>query len=175
MRECPRLLVLDPIHEWDDTCVAVTDWDTVLDDIVKPRFRIAVQIEEDYPEQLIKACELVMSEDVGNCVLCIDEVPLYFRNKSEPPQEFVEAVTHGRHKNVSLVLIAQRPIAFPILMRSQASTIYAFRTNEPRDVVWLRDFAGDNALRAKYLKGHAYVRLDDDDLTDDPAGVHDDS
>lgn len=59
-----------------------------------------------------------------------------------PKEGWVEQVERGRHYGVSMLLATRRPARVWRTATANADTIYAFRTNEPRDVAYLRDYAG---------------------------------
>lgn len=161
MRGCPRLVIQDPLREWGDSCLVVNDYDTLFDEVQRERFRIAVQIEEDLTDQAAIIAKLVRSDDVGNCVFGQDELSLMYPNRNDVPEEVTDVMRFGRRQNVSVILITQRPVDCPILLRSQLTDLYIFRTHEPNDIKWLRAIVGKtDSERALKLRGHQYIHFD---------------
>lgn len=79
----------------------------------------------------------------GDVTFLVEEIDIF----SSPHQigpAFQNVVQRGRHKNISLVGISQRPFGIHRLLTSQAKEIYIFSTNEPRDREYLRNLLGTN-------------------------------
>lgn len=57
-------------------------------------------------------------------------------------ENLAKLVRMGRHRNIEVVAITQRPYELDIMFRSQAKEIYVFNTTEPRDRDWLRKVVG---------------------------------
>lgn len=54
----------------------------------------------------------------------------------------------GRHRHLSLLLVAQRAASIPIDIRSQINRIVTFAQHEPEDIDWLKVFFSKEQLRA---------------------------
>lgn len=175
LRPSTRLIALDlapdPDNSWSSDCVSVDSWDEAVDQVTRERFRIAYQGIDDPIDSLTVACQLAMAEDVGRCVLVVDELRLFFRRRGVPPPEIVEDIfrlarvdrpDYGIAGFVSPVLITQRPIDCPIDLRSQLTDIYAFQTTEPADVAWLSDVVGgrQEAQKVLALARRQYIHWD---------------
>lgn len=157
----PRLLVVDPLCEWGDVTVMCFDWETVLEECRQDRFRISICIDENPREILDFACRIARDEEVGHCVLVVDELSLFFRRGEEASESIQGVVRFGRRENVSLMLISQRSYDCPIDLRSQLSDIFAFRSHEPRDIQALGQMVGrTEAQRVLALRGHSHYHWD---------------
>lgn len=78
----------------------------------------------------------------GNCILVIEEASLVFR-KGERIEGWPRSIIFlGRHRNVSLIVTAQRAASIPIELRSQATRIVSFAQHESDDLNWLKSFFG---------------------------------
>ena len=75
---------------------------------------------------------------------------------------FAAIVQRGRHKNISLISVTQRPYGINRLLTSQAKEIYVFNTNEPRDREYLRTLLGQEMdVKLDALKQYEYVHWQD--------------
>ncbi len=79
----------------------------------------------------------------GNMVFLIEEVDIYSSPHKIGPA-FKNVVQRGRHKNITLIGISQRPFGIHRLLTSQAKEIYVFSMNEPRDRDYLRGLLGSD-------------------------------
>lgn len=79
----------------------------------------------------------------GNCAFIVEECGVAFYKGERIPDWLSEIIFLGRHRNVSVILTAQRAASIPIELRSQASRFISFRQTEKRDLEWTRDYVGD--------------------------------
>lgn len=143
---CDRLIVLDYMadpapHGWAADCVVVTTWDDLLEQVQRPRFRVAVQIDEDPAEVLDLVCELARSESapnrpaVGPVMLVVEELSIPFHNPtvkcSQPVQEVVRM---ARREGVSFLMITQVFVDCPKLIRRHLTDLYLFHTQDQTDL-----------------------------------------
>lgn len=138
LKNCNRLVFIDPQQEWGEECEAVLSWEGLLQAVRKPRFRVAIWIDfrsdglspEEYVDTVISVCQ---HPDVTNCVLAIDELSWFF--PSGDTSEAVEALFRfGRRQRVHFWGISQRYVDCPIIARSQSTDLYCFRTHEKADI-----------------------------------------
>jgi hypothetical protein len=104
-------------------------------------------------------CRLVYA--LGNMCLLVEEVDCY-AGTFNISDSLTNIIQRGRHKNISLIGITQRPFGIHRLLTSQAKEIYVFSTNEPRDREYLRLLLGqdvDSKLDA--LKQFEFVQWQD--------------
>lgn len=79
----------------------------------------------------------------GTCHLVMEEMGFYFEPGSRAPSWMREAAFLGRHRELSLILTAQRPTSIPTDLRSQASRIICFNQIEKSDIGWLSSYFGE--------------------------------
>lgn len=71
--------------------------------------------------------------------------------------EYAELIARGRHLGVSMCAISRHPYAIPIDLRREASRVFAFQLQEPRDIEWMRDLMGDAAYELPKLERHEFI------------------
>ena len=74
------------------------------------------------------------------------------------PDHAFRIVNQGRHRNIRVIACARRPARVSRDLTANASRIVAFRTVEPRDVSYLREFMGPGADQLRDLA--PYTALD---------------
>ena len=158
----PRLFVYDVMSEYKDGVVFgpenYNEFLEFLRKVYPGRFRLIYRPIKP-KEEIEQIGELVYS--LGNCCFTIEEIDCY----STPYQisdNFAAIIQRGRHNNIKLIGITQRPFGIHRLLTSQAKEIYVFNTNEPRDREYLRILLGqeiDSKLDA--LKQYEYVHWQD--------------
>lgn len=79
----------------------------------------------------------------GNCIFAVEEAALVFEQGERISGWAKNIVFVGRHRNVSLLVTAQRAASIPIALRSQATRLVSFAQHEGDDVRWLKGFFGD--------------------------------
>lgn len=158
----PRLIVFDTMSEYENGVVfGAENYEKLLEfwrTVYQQNFRIIYRPIKP-AEEIERIGELVYA--LGNCCFLVEEIDCY----SSPFQisdNFAAIIQRGRHKNITLVGITQRPFGIHRLLTSQAKEIYVFNTNEPRDREYLRILLGqeiDSKLDA--LKEYEYVHWQD--------------
>ncbi len=98
---------------------------------------------------------------IGDCCLLVEEIDCYCTSY-QIGDEFAHVIQRGRHKNITLIGVTQRPYGIHRLLTSQAKEIYVFNTNEPRDRDYLRILLGQE-IDAKLdgLEQYQYVKWTD--------------
>ena len=158
----PRLVVFDTMSEYENGVIFdAENYHECLEfwrKVYRGRFRLiyrplqpAVEIE--------RICDLVYT--IGNCCFLVEEIDCYC-SAYQISDTFAAIVQRGRHKNITLIGITQRPYGINRLLTSQAKEIYIFNTNEPRDREYLRTLLGQE-IEAKLdaLKQYEYVHWQD--------------
>ena len=162
MEPKPRLLIFDTLSEYDQGVVFGTEDREQLRDFWKKvygkNFRIIYR--PILPEQEIDAfCELVFG--LGNLTFAIEEIDCYC-SAFKISDQFAAVIQRGRHKQIELIGITQRPYGMHRLLTSQAKTMYIFNTNEPRDRDYLRIYCGAEIdAKLDSLKQYEYVKWED--------------
>lgn len=101
-------------------------------------------------------CRIVMAG--GNLAFIVDEVDMYFKN-GDPGEAFGDVIRRGRHHDVELIGITQRPRQMGEL-RSMANVLYIFETHEPSDLAYFRQAFSEKLIEMiKRLKQYEYVRV----------------
>lgn len=77
----------------------------------------------------------------GNMLFVVDEVDL-FCSPSRIPDALSDCVSLGRHSCLDMLFLARRPAEVHREITSQADWIRAFKTTEPRDLVYLEQVGG---------------------------------
>lgn len=110
-------------------------------------------------EEIDRIADLVYY--VGNVCFLVEEVDA-FCGPYQISDAFAAVIQRGRHKNITLIGITQRPFGVNRLLTSQAKEVYVFSTNEPRDREYLRNLLGQE-IEAKLdqLEQYQYVSWQD--------------
>jgi len=148
----PRLLAYDPFREHD---VLHLDWSELCDflDYAESLERFRVGLSEPGHEAHFCALALVVGHRLQQeprarqLVTLLEEADLLARPGQEPPV-LADLVARGRHEGIELVAVSRRPAEVSRLITSQAEHFYVFRTQEPRDVAYLRSYIGETAAAA---------------------------
>ena len=106
-------------------------------------------------DEIEEIADLVFT--LGNMTFLVEEVDCYCTSY-QISDAFSHIIQRGRHKNISLIGVTQRPFGIHRLLTSQAKEIYVFGTNEPRDREYLKLLLGE-AIEPKLdqLKQYEYV------------------
>jgi hypothetical protein len=109
----------------------------------------------------------------GNLTLLVEEIDT-FGSPQKIGRYFAHIVQRGRHRNITLIGITQRPYGIHRLLTSQAKEICVFSTNEPRDLDYLRDLLGGNEIEnlIKGLNQFEFVRWREGELKVCKAGTN---
>ncbi len=110
-------------------------------------------------EEIEQIADLVYT--IGNICFLVEEIDCYC-TAYQIGESFAHVIQRGRHNNITLIGVTQRPYGIHRLLTSQAKEIYVFNTNEPRDRDYLRILLGqeiDEKLDA--LKQYQYVKWTD--------------
>lgn len=77
---------------------------------------------------------------VGNSLLVLEEFSTIHSRGNVLPTWLSNQIFMGRHRRVSMLVVAQRSASIPIEFRSQATRLITFAQHEPDDLGWLRTF-----------------------------------
>ena len=84
--------------------------------------------------------------------LVIEEASYIFAPGARAPQWLRDPIFLGRHREISILMSAQRPTSMPVDIRSQASRVIAFSQHEMRDILWLEDYFGEDTWEIPGLR-----------------------
>lgn len=90
-------------------------------------------------EEIEYVADLVYA--IGNVTFLVEEIDC-FCDQHQISESFAHIIQRGRHNNITLIGITQRPYGIHRLLTSQAKEIYIFSTNEPRDREFFRTLLG---------------------------------
>lgn len=79
-----------------------------------------------------------------SCTYVVEEASLVFEKGGRLPGWANDIVFLGRHRDVSMIVTAQRAASIPIEIRSQAHRVVSFAQHEGDDLKWLRGFFGND-------------------------------
>lgn len=104
-------------------------------------------------DRFLELCELVYL--CGNMTFVIEELDLT-AGTFDNDIDFLSLIKRGRHRNVNVIGISQRPFGINRNITSQAKEIYSFAQLEPRDIDYLRFYLGDSAGIIQTLKNYHF-------------------
>jgi len=158
----PRLVIFDTMSEYENGVVfGAETFDQCLGfwrRVYRQNFRIIYQpLNPD--AEIERICQLVYN--LGNCCFLVEEIDCYC-STHQISETFAAIVQRGRHKNITLVGITQRPYGIHRLLTRQAKEIYVFNTNEPRDREYLRILLGQEIeTKLDSLQQYQFVKWQD--------------
>ena len=151
-----RSIVFDTLGEYTEGVVVETieNLATIWKNVYDKGFRFIYQPLD--PEcEFEKICELIY--DCGNLTFLVEEVDC-FCNPLSMGLNFKSIIQRGRHKNISLIGITQRPHGISRLLTSQAKKMSVFNTTEPRDLQYFTEIFGEDFVKKiSELKQYEYV------------------
>jgi len=162
IREERRLVVYDVMSEYTNGIVYGTEtcgkmmefWLRVYQD----RFRLIYRPIKPL-EEIETLSDLIF--ELGDVCFLVEEIDCYC-SAYKISDSFASIVQRGRHKNITLIGITQRPFGIHRLLTSQAKEIYIFSTNEPRDREYLRTLLGQEIEgKLDALEQYQYVKWED--------------
>ncbi len=162
IEEEERLLVFDTLSEYT-TGVVFEDYDKLTEFwklIYRHPYRLIYRpLNPD--QEIEKIADLVYT--IGDICFVVEEIDCYC-TAYQIGESMAHVIQRGRHKNITLIGITQRPFGINRLLTSQAKEIYIFKTNEPRDREYLRILIGQE-IDAKLdgLKEFEYVKWSEKD------------
>lgn len=106
-------------------------------------FRIVCKYPDDSEEHIFD-----MVSEIGNVTLIVEEIDLFA--KSNTKNSLYKIITKGRHRNIQLVGIAQRPGNVSTELKSQCNFLITFKQTYKIDIDF---FSGYNANARNVLPG----------------------
>jgi len=149
MHDKKRLLVYDPLMEANVDYLSTAkliEFAEVHPDKRDKNFRYGTANPDDVP--LLDSC----AYGYGDCWLFLEEASVVFPSNSRSPEWIRNSIFLGRHRNLSMIITAQRPTSIPVDLRSQASRIICFSQHEKNDVSWLGNYFGEQTLLISELQ-----------------------
>lgn len=158
----PRLLIFDTMSEYLDGVVfdaeELQQFKAFWKHVYRRPFRLIYR--PLVPEKEIdEIAELVYL--LGNMTFVVEEVDCYC-TAYQISDAFAHIIQRGRHKNITLIGITQRPYGIHRLLTSQAKELYIFSTSEPRDRDYLKSLLGQEVeAKLDALEQYQYVKWTD--------------
>ena len=101
------------------------------------QFSIGTNKIQDFP--LLGA---ISYETWRNCLI-VEECGIAFYKGERIEEWLQEIIFGGRHREVSVILTAQRAASIPVDLRSQATRFISFRQTEKTDIKWTEQYLGE--------------------------------
>lgn len=151
-----RVIIYDTLCEYTEgvTIENIPEFKQFFLKFYQKSFRIIYQPSNPTPEDFELICGIVYEcEELTFLVEEIDK----FCSAQSITDNFANIIQRGRHKNITLIGVSQRPFGINKLITSQAKIIHSFIHREPRDLEYLRIFIGEEADQIKDLKEYEYL------------------
>lgn len=151
LKQQSRVLVMDTQVEHDG--ILFGDMGDMIEHVMRYRtFRARTEFVDDFS----LLCSVAYA--AGRCWLVIEETQRILpSSRMEPPASFLDVIYRGRHKQVNVLMVSQRPSTVHIAARSQWSRIITFRQTEPADVDWITNVSGFQTINPLTLpQSHYY-------------------
>lgn len=165
LAERKRVFIFDTLGEYTQGII-IEDIKTLSDTWLKvydKNFRIIYQPINPV-EDFALICDLIF--ECGDICFCVEEIDTFLSlNPVGLDREFLQIVQRGRHKNIELIGVTQRPYAMPAILRSQCKRLISFRQFEQRDVDWLAGLMGNDAKNIPALVQFEYLEWDNGIIT----------
>lgn len=128
-----------------------------------PAWRFALVPDEydpgSFAANVAWACEAIYAR--GSVLLVVDEMDQFWpATARESP--FAKPFVWGRNRGINIVATTRRPAEISRVATSQATEFSIFRTEEPRDLDWIRAYCG-GPIMARVLalpSRYTYVHFD---------------
>ncbi|RKY11470.1 MAG: hypothetical protein DRP65_04205 [Planctomycetota bacterium] len=156
-----RYMVFDTLHEYrsgvifDDKFLLARFWR----ERYQAQFRLIYrptkpENEIAYISEMVWLC--------GDICFLVEEIDNYCTSHRLADSNLSNIIQRGRHKHITLIGVTQRPFGIPRILTSQAKEIYIFRTNEPRDIDYLKSLLGTEIeLYLEKLQQYEFLKWED--------------
>ncbi len=155
LKEYNRYLVYDTLGEYEQGVFfnKLDDLKEFWLKVYQDNFRLIYQPtipRADFDE----VCDLVYA--CGDMLFLVEEIDS-FCSAQDISLPFANITQRGRHKDITLIGVSQRPFGINRLITSQAKEVYSFLHREPRDVEYLKFFIGSEAEKVRDLPRYHYL------------------
>lgn len=143
MKDLPRLVIYDTQAEYTDGVIFYDKAEFIrfwLDNYRK-RWRLIYRPLDPLGE-IGEICRLVYL--CGNCTFIAEECHLYADSRKCIEPNFQTLLRRGRHKNIDVIAVTQRPNGTHKDLLGQAKEAYIFKILEPRDRDYIREWMGSS-------------------------------
>lgn len=144
--DCKRLVIYDTMREYDQGLI-FEDFGELARfwrQVYRRDFRLIYRPQDHEGDfrQIANFCWLC-----GRLTFLVEEIDI-FSNPHTIDPAFRNIINRGRHQEINLIGIVQRPFGIHRSLTSQAKEVYAFNTNEPRDREYIKNLLGSEMDRA---------------------------
>lgn len=152
IQEFDRVVAIDSLAEYgpDDGFRVVSGKRACAEALVKAskltRFKLSLRCDDH--QDLLQLLEVVY--EMPGTLVVVDEASFYC-SPTKLPVPMSKLIRMGRHKRISQIYVARRPSEVHRDVTAQADVTVTFVQHEPRDILYLRGVAGDDAERARSL------------------------
>jgi hypothetical protein len=151
-----RVICLDPMR--DQEGILFDDLQELIAHVEKNQhasYRVRSEFADDFPVLCL------LAQAAGQTTFVVEEAQRVVPSKlqggmSELPPAFEDLVYRGRHRDVSLCFVSQRPSTVNIVARSQWTRIICFQQSEGADVGWLEAATGFDVPAHELEPGEFY-------------------
>ena len=155
-----RLIIFDTLSEYKNG-VVFEDYEKFLEAwkvvYTRPHKLIYRPLRPD--AEIDQLAELVFA--MGQVTFLVEEIDCYC-TAFQISDSFAHIIQRGRHKDITLIGITQRPYGINRLLTSMAKEIFIFNTNEPRDRDYFRQLLGNQVDQyIDQLDQYQYVKWSD--------------
>lgn len=166
-RVAPRVVIFDALHEYpesrDPRTWHVQSWDgfvaAIRQTLDQDVFRIVVKfdVEADSHSDLFDQMLRVLYYRGDVCIVV--EEAWQFAPKAHLPKWLNRCILTGRHRDLSMIITAQRPATVHNSLISQSHHVLAGQLFLPHDLRALADFMGDAVHQLPRLKPHHFLHF----------------
>ena len=157
-----RLVIFDTLSEYETRVVFDSEYTYQFKEFWRRTYRgnfrlIYRPLKPDAEiDEIAELCFIL-----GDLTFLVEEIDCYCTS-FQISDSFAHVVQRGRHKNITLIGVTQRPFGIHRLLTSQAKEIYIFGTNEPRDRDYLKCLLGQEIEgKLDALEQYQYVHWQD--------------
>lgn len=136
-----RLMVFDPVQ---DIPVQYVNEHKLVEMHMDRNFEVPfpVRVGISDPDHIPMLVSLAFLN--GKMVLVTEEAAIAFpSNAARLDSWWRESIFLGRHRDLSIIITAQRAVSIPVALRSQFTRVVSFAQQEHRDMDWLSDYFGE--------------------------------
>lgn len=158
LQQSKRFLVFDTLCEYKDGVIFenIKDLSDFWAEHIEKDFRLIYQPLNPVQE-FDNICKLVWAS--GNMSFVVEELDT-FCSSQNISDSFASIIQRGRHRDITLIGISQRPYGISRLITSQAKEIYTFIHTEPRDIEYLSMYMGKDVEKLRDLEQYHYLKWD---------------
>nr|BFD59659.1 hypothetical protein CKG001_17660 [Bdellovibrio sp. CKG001] len=159
-KDFKRQVIFDPVMDWHDGII-VESWAAFAEKIMLfaklKEFKLIFRFSPDdphKPETLNEALRVIYH--IGNIQVVIDEIQLFCTPHYMPP--YMENLYFiGRHKNIGVMGITQRPSKLNKSALAQSTHVFVGQLHERNDIRVVADFLDENTQRIVGIKPREFI------------------